>query len=85
MLKRRCYSSYSDCTAGKIVVKEFPTEKIINGKNYSVKRLRFDKDLKKQKHSPWKDVGFAAHGANGFEMEVRLLGEGAGEIHWCAS
>jgi hypothetical protein len=54
-------------------------EQFINGKNYSIKRFRWDKDLYKQKKSPWKDVGFAAHGANGFEMEKRPLGEGAGE------
>ena len=45
-----------------------------------MKRFRFDMDLYKRCQSPWKDVGFAAHGANGFEMEIRPLGEGAGEF-----
>jgi len=62
---------------GKIVGKVFPIEKFINGKGYTVKRFRFDIDLYKGCKSPWKDVGFAAHGANGFEMEIRPLGEGA--------
>eukprot|EP00804_Cyclotella_cryptica_P007818 CCRYP_001412-RA/>CCRYP_001412-RA protein AED:0.05 eAED:0.05 QI:110/1/1/1/0.5/0.4/5/2471/757 len=62
---------------GKIVGKVFPIEKFINGKGYTVKRFRFDKDLNERGQSPWKDVGFAAHGANGFEMEIRPLGEGA--------
>lgn len=82
---KRLFISTTSFFAGKIVGKEFPTKKIINGKGYSVKRFRFDKDLYKQKQSPWKDVGFAAHGANGFEMEVRPLGEGAGELYWGAS
>jgi hypothetical protein len=65
---------------GKIVGLTFPMEQFINGKNYSIKRFRWDKDLYRQKKCPWKDVGFAAHGANGFEMEKRPLGEGAGEL-----
>lgn len=68
------------CYEGKIVGKVFPIEKFINGKGYTVKRFRFDMDLYKRSQNPWKDVGFAAHGANGFEMEIRPLGEGAGEF-----
>ena len=52
-------------------------EKYINGKNYSIKRYRWDRALHKKGQSPWKDVGFAAHGANGFAMEKKALGEGA--------
>ena len=52
-------------------------QKFINGKNYSIKRFRWDRALHKKGQSPWKDVGFAAYGANGFAMEKKALGEGA--------
>lgn len=67
--------------AGKIVGKVFKMDQYINGKKYSIKRFRFDKELYKRKMSPWRDVGFAAHHANGFEIEQRPLGEGAGESY----
>ena len=63
---------------GKIVGKKMPVSTYIDGKGYTIKRFRFDKDLfNRNNEDPWKDVDFANHGAVGFEVEECPFGKGS--------
>lgn len=60
---------------GKIVGKKMPVETYIHGKEYTIKRFRFEN--KGAQRFSWRDVKFANHGAIGFEKEIHPFGKGS--------
>ncbi len=60
---------------GKIVGKKMPVETYIHGKEYTIKRFRFEN--KGSQRFSWRDVKFANHGAVGFEKEIHPFGKGS--------
>ena len=67
---------YTMRETGKIVGKTMPSMKYLNGKNHTISRYRFDKNLYDRGSDPWLKVDLAKHGANGIEVETKPFGKG---------
>ena len=63
---------------GKIVGKNFPSEKYLIGKKYAITRYRFDRESFDNNKDPWKRLSdLATHSANGVDIETKPFGKGS--------